>query len=326
MSLSPLPVPSRADETRLARIRPLLKVVAKVLVAIFVALTITSFAYNLATNSRYKSPQQLYPGPFVRVDGTLLAYRRWGLAGTPVVLLGGAAEPSWVWHEVGPLLGRDHRVFALDIPPFGFSQRRGAYTLAHWVQLVDGFTRRLRLRHPLVVGHSLGAGTAVLYALDRPSATRGIVLLDGDAFPVGGPPGFLAHLLLPPWYTSLYRITTGSDWIVRRVLRDAWPHANVTHAVLEQFEAPLRVVGTDDAFRSLLGNGIQGVTRADLEHVRTRRIVIWGAEDTVDSVSAGRKTASILHARFVLIRNAGHLSMLGNPRALAAAIERFDKQ
>jgi pimeloyl-ACP methyl ester carboxylesterase len=172
-------------------------VVAIVLAAIFAALTIASFSYNLATNGRYKPPQQLYPGPFVNVDGTLLAYRHWGRAGTPIVLLGGAAEPSWVWHEVGPLLGRDHRVFALDVPPFGFSQRRGPYTLAHWVQLVDGFTRRLRLGHPLLVGHSLGAGTAVLYALDHPSTTRGIVLLDGDAFPIGGP-GWFAHLLLPP--------------------------------------------------------------------------------------------------------------------------------
>ena len=299
--------------------------VAKVLLAIIVALTIASFAYNLSTNGRYKQPQQLYAGPFVRVDGTLLAYRRWGRTGTPIVLLGGAAEPSWVWHEVGPLLGQDHRVFALDLPPFGFSQRHGPYTLARWVQLVDGFTRRLRLERPLVVGHSLGAGTAVLYALDHPSATRGIVLLDGDAFPVGGP-GWFAHLLLPPWYTALYRVVTGSDWIIGRVLRSAWPHADVTHAVLEQFEAPFRVAGTDSAFRSLLGNGIQGVTRADLEHVRTPRIVIWGADDSVDSVAAGRKTASILHARFVLIPDVGHLSMLGNPHAVAAAIERFDKR
>jgi pimeloyl-ACP methyl ester carboxylesterase len=131
--------------------------------------------------------------------------------------------------------------------------------------------------------------------------------------------------LLPPWYTSLYRIATGSDWIVGRALRSAWPHANVTHAVLEQFKAPFRVAGTDGAFKSLLGNGIQGVTRSDLEHVRTRRIVIWGADDSVDSVTAGRKTASILDARFVLIPDVGHLSMLGNPRAVATAIEGFDK-
>ena len=286
-------------------------------------LTLASFAYNLATNGRYKSPQALYRGPFIRVDGTSLSYRRWGRTGSPIVLLSGFAESSWVWHAVGPLLGRSHRVFAVDLPPFGFSQRRGPYTLAHWQQLVHGVVQRLGLSRPVLVGHSLGAALAVDYALDHP--TGGIVLLDGDALPAGGP-GWFAHLLLPPWYTSVFRIATGSDWIVRRVVGGAWPHRKLTHAILAQFEAPFRVAGTDGAFRSLLGHGIQGVSRADLEHVRARRIVVWGAEDTVDSVSAGRRTAAILHSRFVLVPNAGHLSMLGAPHAVAAAISHFAAQ
>jgi len=79
-----------------------------------------------------KPATELYGGPFVRADGTLLAYRTWGTQGSPVVLLGGAAESSWVWHDVGPLLARaGHRVYALDLPPFGYSERRGPYTLTH---------------------------------------------------------------------------------------------------------------------------------------------------------------------------------------------------
>lgn len=54
--------------------------------------------------------------------------------------------------------------------------------------------------------------------------------------------------------------------------------------------------------------------------------MIWGADDSVDSVTAGRRTAAILHAPLVLIPNVGHLSMLGDPRAVAAAIERFDER
>jgi pimeloyl-ACP methyl ester carboxylesterase len=37
-------------------------------------------------------------------------------------------------------------------------------------------------------------------------------------------------------------------------------------------------------------------------------------------VPAGRKSAAALRSRFVLVPRAGHLSMLGNPRAVAAAI------
>ena len=77
-----------------------------VLLAVFVLVTLAALAFDLATNGEMQPATALYGGPFVRADGTRLAYRTWGTRGSPIVLLGGAAEPSWVWHAVGPRL--DH--------------------------------------------------------------------------------------------------------------------------------------------------------------------------------------------------------------------------
>ena len=136
----------------------------------FLIPTLTAVVYDLATNGEMKPAAALYSGPFVGADGTQLAYRTWGQSarkhGSPIVLLGGAAEPSWVWHDVGPrLAAAGHRVYALDLPPFGYTERRGPYTLAGWSALVRGFDRRLGIRRPLVVGHSLGAGIAAALSL-----------------------------------------------------------------------------------------------------------------------------------------------------------------
>jgi pimeloyl-ACP methyl ester carboxylesterase len=73
----------------------------------------------------------------------------------------------------------------------------------------------------------------------------------------------------------------------------------------------------------MLGYGIQGVSVQTLRGVRVPRLVLWGADDSVDSPSAGRRTARLLHARFVTIPGAGHLSMLAAPRAVARAIDDF---
>ncbi|HEY4413729.1 MAG TPA: alpha/beta hydrolase, partial [Gaiellaceae bacterium] len=189
--------------------------------ALVVGLTIASLAYNAVTRGRDVAATKLYAGPYVRADGTQLAYRRWGSHGSPIVLLGGFIEPSWVWHEAGPILGRTHRVYALDLPPFGYSQRRGPFTLAHWTELVRAFDTRLSIRRPLLVGHSLGAAVAVSVATQAPGSVSGIVLLDGDALPGGGAGGWLTDLLVPPWFTTLYRIATGWDWIFRRGLQSA---------------------------------------------------------------------------------------------------------
>lgn len=294
------------------------------LATLVIALTIASLLYNAVTPGGVAA-SKLYAGPYVVADGTKLAYRQWGAHGKPIVLLGGFVEPSWVWHAVGPLLGRAHRVYALDLPPFGYSQRRGPYTLAHWTQLVEGFDSRLGIRRPLIVGHSLGAGIAVSVAAGAPRSVSGIVLLDGDALPVGHGLGFGAHLLVPPWYTSAYRIATGSDWIVRRVLGSAWgpsPH-RFDKSFVDEFERPFRVSGTASAFTSMVGHGIEGVSSATLADVRVPALVVWGQDDTVDSVSAGRRTAAIMHVPFVEIPGAGHLSMLVRPGLVARAIERL---
>ena len=293
--------------------------------ALAVLLTIASLAYNAATRGRDVSAKKLYAGPFVRVDGTLLSYRRWGVHGTPIVLLGGFIEPSWVWHAVAPILAKQHRVFAVDLPPFGFSQRRGPFTLAHWAELVNGFDARLHLVKPVLVGHSLGAAVAVRIAVDPRRRASRIVLLDGDALPGGGAAGWVSHLLVSPWYTSGYRILTGSDWVFRRGLRSAWGPVTTpfSKTFIDEWQRPFRVSGTAAAFRSMLGYGIQGVPPSTLRSVRIPRLVVWGADDTVDSVAAGRKTAKLLRARFVVVPRAGHLSMLAAPAGVARAIVRF---
>lgn len=315
--------PRRSERSRLRRWARRLGIAV---LALFVLVTLAALAYDLATNGREQPPTALYGGPFVRADGTLLAYRSWGSHGSPVVLLGGAAEPSWVWHSVGPLLARsDHRVYALDLPPFGYSERRGPYTMAHWLHLLNGFERRLHIERPVLVGHSLGAGVAAAEGLEHPRSVEGVVLLDGDALAFGGNHAWLADLLVYPYYTAVYRIATGSDWIVGRVLRNAWgPNPPpLTQATLTQFERPFDVQGTDSALKQLAGGGIPGLTLPQLARLRVPRAVIWGAEDNGDPPASGRATAAALHTRFQTIPGAGHLSMLARPKLTARRILAF---
>ena len=253
-----------------------------------VAVTVASLVYNVATSGRERPARALSAGPYLQVGGTLVAYRHWGSTGTPIVLVGGFVEPSWVWHEIGPLLGRRHRVYAIDLPPFGYTQRNGSYTLADWVSLLRGFEQELRIVRPIVVGHSLGAAVAVADTLQHPTEQAGIVLLDGDALAAGGGVGWLSQLLINPYYTSIFRFASGADWLVRRALDTAYgPDAPPPdRATLQEWERPFRVEGTRGAFKKLISYGIQGFKLDELAAVRVPRVVVWGADDTVDSFRA----------------------------------------
>jgi pimeloyl-ACP methyl ester carboxylesterase len=306
------------------RLRRWLKRLGLILLELFVVVTAASVVYNVATSDRVRPATSLYAGPFAKVDGRLIAYRRWGDHGTPIILVGGFIVPSAVWDRVGKQLGHDHRVFAIDLPPFGYSQRRGPYTLQGWIDLLRGFDRRLGVHRPILVGHSLGAAVAVADATRHPRDLTGVVLLDGDAISAGGPPSWVSSLLVGPWFTSAYRIVTSSDWIFRRGLDGAFPnHPPFTRRFLEEWERPFEVQGTLDGLRSMLRYGIQGFRLTQLHAVHEPALVLWGARDTVDPVSAGRRSARALHARFELLPRAGHLSMLGAPGAITAAIDAF---
>lgn len=294
-----------------------------VVVGLVVVLTLASVAVDLSPVGAARPATRLYAGPYVRVGSTLVAYRRWGSRGSPIVLLGGAAEPSWVWHRLGPLLAAGgHRVFALDLPPFGYTERNVPPTMAGWLSLLRGFERRLRIGRPELVGHSLGAGIAVEEAIQRPRDVGRVVLLDGDALAFGRGAGWAARLLVYPWYDAAFRALSGWDWLVGRVLRNAWgPGApSFPHSTLVQFERPFRVDGTAGELRALVAHGVPGVRTADLARVRTPRLVVWGAADDVDPVASGRRTAAALGVPLQLVQHAGHLSMLAQPGAVARLI------
>jgi len=295
------------------------------LLALVAALTIAAAVYD-GVSAGGVPALTLYAGPYVQVDGRVLAYRRWGSHGSPIVLVAGFIEASDVWRKVGPLLGRTHRVFALDLPPFGYSQRKGPYTLDTWLDEVEGFDRALGIVRPTLVGHSLGAAVVVGEALRHPRAVRGIVLLDGDALRSGGAPSWIGALAVDPYFTALYRVVTDWNWIFRRGLASAYGAygPKLTSAELERWKRPFRVAGTAAAFAQMLPHGIQGYTLADLRRVHDVPVLVaWGERDTTDSVQAGRTTAKALRAPFVLLPRAAHLSMLVDPTGVARAVKRI---
>jgi pimeloyl-ACP methyl ester carboxylesterase len=293
-------------------------------VAIFVVTTLFSLVYNLATNGDQKPASALYPGPYVKIDGRQVAYRELGAQGSPIIFLGGFAEPSWVWEPVMQQLAGAHRVYALDLPPFGYSERKGPYTLDGWTRLVRDFAVHFDLRRPIIVGHSLGAAVAVNIGLRAPTSAAGVVLLDGDALPVGGP-HWIANLVINPYYTTLFRLLTHSDWLVRDVLNQALgpDRPPITNVEVDAFERPFRVNGTENGFHDLFRGGVQGLSLADLRRLKVPRIVVWGQHDTVDEIKAGRTSAEALGVKLIVIPRAGHLSMLGEPAAVARTIAEF---
>ncbi|MEV0091269.1 alpha/beta hydrolase [Streptomyces sp. NPDC050738] len=115
----------------------------------------------------------------VDVGDVRLAYRSWGDPfGSPVVLLHGLTGSSASWDKVGPLLGEEWRVYALDLRGHGESDWPDEYSFELMRDDVLGFLDELALDRVGIVGHSMGGLVAFLLAQDHPDRVERLALED----------------------------------------------------------------------------------------------------------------------------------------------------
>ena len=98
---------------------------------------------------------------------------------TPLVLLHGLTYSRRTWAPVTAELERvdsGRRVVALDLPGHGQSPSRMPHTLEHVAALVHEAVTQAGLREPVVVGHSMSGGLALVYGAAHP--VRGVVNID----------------------------------------------------------------------------------------------------------------------------------------------------
>lgn len=120
-------------------------------------------------------------GNLVDVGGYRLHMQTAGEAeGPAVVILAGSSNPSVVWAEARAGMGRFVRVVAYDRAGYGWSDSApGPHTGQQVVQDLHTLLERSQIPGPyLLVGHSLGAMYARLYAQRHPDDVMGLVLVD----------------------------------------------------------------------------------------------------------------------------------------------------
>ncbi|MWA00499.1 alpha/beta fold hydrolase [Actinomadura sp. LD22] len=316
----PAPEPAGRRRPRLRRWGRRLLIVA---VALLAAVTVFSFAYNAATAGRAKAPAGAL---FTEADGVRTRYREWGARGTPVVLVHGAFESADTWSRVAPLLAARHRVYALDLTGWGYSERRGPFDAARQAAQLLGFLDALRLDRATLVGHSSGAGVIAAAALKAPGRAAGLVLLDGDALDTGAGEGAdkLRSVLRDPYRTTVTRLVVRSDWAIRTIYRAQCGPAcpRLSEAGVEQWRRPFQMPGAEDAlWRMQAVVGLPKGRVAELARLRAPKAVVFGADDDVFSRRSPSETARRIGAPSpVIIPGARHLSLVSHPGQVADAI------
>jgi pimeloyl-ACP methyl ester carboxylesterase len=123
-------------------------------------------------------------GRLIEVEGTRLRVLQVG-SGPDLLLIHGSPGLIEDWSPILDRLATRYRVTAYDRPGQGFSEIRGdQYRIERNADVALALIQTLKL-HPIVVGHSFGAATALALAIRNRPEVRGYVLVGPLAYEYG---------------------------------------------------------------------------------------------------------------------------------------------
>lgn len=83
------------------------------------------------------------------------------------------------WLKNLRILSRHYTVYAPDLPGFGSSQPLSTHIeLSEFARFIDDFTQALGLQDFYLVGHSVGGGIALQYALEHPVRIKRLAIVN----------------------------------------------------------------------------------------------------------------------------------------------------
>ena len=140
-------------------------------------------------------------------------YEKLGKGKTALVLLHGFGSSIRNWDDVVAklaekgVLDKQFTIYALDLKGAGFSSkpRDDHYSIKDNAEIVTAFLHKLNIQHPVIVGHSLGGGTALYTTVhmspDSPHYPSRLILIDSACYPTEYP--FFVKFLRIPIFNSL---------------------------------------------------------------------------------------------------------------------------
>jgi len=264
-------------------------------------------------------------GRFVRAGDVEVFVQELGPAQAPVVLfVHGMGAWSEIWREtLVETAAVGFRAVALDLPPFGYSERPApeTYGRQHQARRILGVIDALGVGQAILVGHSFGAGPTMEAVLLAPDRAKALVLVDA-ALGLDAPDGGAS---LPGWLLRPRRLrnaivaaTVTNPLLTRRLLtRFVADPATATDGRVRMLQAPLVLQGATDAFGDWLLDFLTSHEAALSRRSEAYRaaarptLVIWGDRDTTTPLPQGQRLVQVIPgAELAVMAGVGHMPQI----------------
>jgi pimeloyl-ACP methyl ester carboxylesterase len=243
--------------------------------------------------------------------------------GIPVVLFHGTAAWSELWrHTSDALAAAGFHVIALDLPPFGFSDRPGSYTRQDQAARINDVLDALKAEPAIIVGHSFGAGAATELAMRYPDRARALVLVDA-ALGLTAAPSDAPWVVQPQWIREVLVSLTITNPVATQMLLKSLI-AKKERALPEYVAILQRPLAQRDSTSDIadwlyyfLGTDTDAASadRNAYAKLEVPVAILWGDKDTITPVEQALDLRTLLpsDSELTLLRGLGHIPQIEDP-------------
>jgi pimeloyl-ACP methyl ester carboxylesterase len=246
---------------------------------------------------------------FADVDGVRVRYTDTG-EGPAVVFIHGFASSLDVWDGVMSEVAKTHRVLALDLKGFGWTDRpEGDYSPAAQTRLVLRLMDARGIDQAALVAHSWGASVALAVALSAPQRVTRLALYDAWVYEEQLPPTFywaradgVGEAIFGIFYNQR---------VEDKIALAFYDKKFVTQKLVDATERALERPGATAAALAAVRGQRYSHVQERYKEIQQPTLLLWGRDDLVTMLSYGERLGNELaHAKLVVYPRCGHFPMV----------------
>ena len=250
----------------------------------------------------------------INIAGINIAYARRG-RGEPLVLIHGYPLDRTTWNEVASLLEPDFDLIIPDLRGMGQSDAGDkTYTVADLASDIAGLLDHLKIQKAFVAGHSMGGYVALAFARAYPNRVRGLGMISSQV--LADPPERKAGRYQTAKDVEEKGISVVVDSMTTKLSADEHIQSFVREVM--QRQKPAGVIGSLKAIA-------ERDDSSDLfKSFKFPVVIVHGDADALIPIERGREMkAALPSAHYAELRDAGHMPMMENPKAIVNALDQF---
>jgi pimeloyl-ACP methyl ester carboxylesterase len=301
---------------------------------IVLVLVLLGLSYLLVTpeipratlDAKYARP----PSQFMTLsDGARVHFRDRGPKTAPaLVLIHGSNASLFTWEPWAARLSDAFRIVTIDMPGHGLTGAvpSGEYSEQAMTAVVARIAERLALSRFAIGGNSMGGGIAVRFAEQYPQRVTQLILVDAVGMPVreGEHIPLAFRLARIPLLNQILLYVTPRAFVIEGLDDAIVRKAIIDDRMIDSYWDFARMEGTRAATLRRFQTGGDDFVANNARHIHVPTLILWGEEDRLVPVEAGRLYArAIKGSRLTVYPATGHLPQEEVPDKSAADVRNF---